>query len=378
MSTDAWGITNGYEDAEEVWHDTPAETNAAILSAMGVADPQAHLLDENAVRVVPSGVETPWAAPGELVLEDGTTLKIGRKLPRDLPLGYHDFQPADDRRGRTRLIVSPGKCPLPERERNWGWAVQLYATRSRESWGMGDLADLQRIAAWAKGLRATMMLVNPLGATSPLLPQQASPYYPTSRRFRNPLYLRIEDVPGDRGWASNLRHWPPQGRALNAHSRIDRDQVFKLKQAALERIYASFSGDAAFDRYWCGAGIAARRVCHFLHAQRKVRRRLAHLVPPGYRSPGGSEVQRFTSDNLARVRYHQWLQWLLDEQLRAQASAELPLMHDLPIGVDPGGADAWAWQDVSVRAGSKRVVRFRPMSTNTQGQDWDLPPVRAA
>ena len=62
MSTDAWGITNGYEDAEEAWHDTPVDTHAAILSAMGVADPQARLLDENAVRVVPYGVETAWLA----------------------------------------------------------------------------------------------------------------------------------------------------------------------------------------------------------------------------------------------------------------------------------------------------------------------------
>ena len=60
--------------------------------------------------------------------------------------------------------------------------------------------------------------------------------------------------------------------------------------------------------------------------------------------PGASEVQRFADENSPRVRYHQWLQWLLDDQLR-KASADLPLMHDLPIGVDPGGADAWAWQD---------------------------------
>jgi 4-alpha-glucanotransferase len=46
-------------------------------------------------------------------------------------------------------------------------------------------------------------------------------------------------------------------------------------------------------------------------------------------------------------------------------------MQDLPIGVDPDGADAWAWQDAlatgaSVGAPPDRYVR--------RGQDWGLPP----
>ena len=64
------------------------------------------------------------------------------------------------------------------------------------------------------------------------------------------------------------------------------------------------------------------------------------------------------------------LQWLLDEQLR-RAAAEIPLMQDLPIGVDPDGADAWAWQDVF--AGTV-AVGSPPDEFNTQGQNWGLPP----
>src|SRR5215467_3690866 len=46
--------------------------------------------------------------------------------------------------------------PPPERE--WGWAVQLYAARSRESWGVGDLADLRRLGRWARGAGASVLL----------------------------------------------------------------------------------------------------------------------------------------------------------------------------------------------------------------------------
>ncbi|HVW37287.1 MAG TPA: 4-alpha-glucanotransferase, partial [Pirellulales bacterium] len=63
-------------------------------------------------------------------------------------------------------------------------------------------------------------------------------------------------------------------------------------------------------------------------------------------------------------------QWLLDEQL-ARAASELPFVQDLPIGIDPGGADAWVWQDVLASGCS---VGAPPDMLNTQGQDWGLPP----
>ena len=81
-------------------------------------------------------------------------------------------------------------------------------------------------------------------------------------------------------------------------------------------------------------------------------------------------MTRFAAERADRVRFHQWLQWLLDAQL-ARAAAELPMMQDLPIGVDPNGADAWAWQDVLA---TDVTVGAPPDKYNTLGQDWGLPP----
>jgi len=44
------------------------------------------------------------------------------------------------------------------------------------------------------------------------------------------------------------------------------------------------------------------------------------------------------------VRFHAFVQWRIDQQLQA-ASREIAIVHDLPIGLDVAGADAWAWQD---------------------------------
>jgi 4-alpha-glucanotransferase len=49
------------------------------------------------------------------------------------------------------------------------------------------------------------------------------------------------------------------------------------------------------------------------------------------------------------------------------------IVHDLAVGVDPGGADAWGLQDVLA---IDVTVGAPPDSFNQQGQDWRLPPWR--
>ena len=89
----------------------------------------------------------------------------------------------------------PAVAPVPE-GRAWGFTVQLYSLRSRDSWGHGDLRDLAELAAWsARDLGADFVLINPLHAAEPLPPVSPSPYLPMSRRWVSPLYLRIEDIP---------------------------------------------------------------------------------------------------------------------------------------------------------------------------------------
>ncbi len=129
-----------------------------------------------------------------------------------MPLGYHDFWPRGGQEP-IRLIVSPGECPAPP-SKIWGWVVQLYSVRSRASWGMGDLADLRVLAGWAKGQGANFLLVNPLPAIDPVVPQEASPYYPTSRRFRNPLYISYRGC----AWRRTLGGRPGAARGRRPHA----------------------------------------------------------------------------------------------------------------------------------------------------------------
>ncbi len=341
MPTDMWGIDDGYEDAAGHWQDVSPETIAAIRTSMrcdgqpSASGPDVHILLEGETAEVPGGT---------LKLEDGTVIQArSGKLPPDLPTGYHEFQPDDAQRTPTRLIVTPGRCPLPI-QGLWGWAAQLYAARSRESWGFGDLADLRRLAEWAKSQGAGLVLVNPLSAAAPALPQQPSPYYPSSRRFLNPLYLRIEEVPAAGHLAGDLETLASTGRALNNHRMIDRDSVFRLKMEALAKIWRGSSPPAAFDGFCAVRGRELRQFAAYCVLAETLGSDW-HAWPAEFQSAENAAVDRFVEQRRDRFRFHQWLQWLLDEQL-ARCARTLTLVQDLAIGVDPGGADAWAWRDL--------------------------------
>ena len=267
------------------------------------------------------------------------------------------------------MVVSPGVCPLPTKAPTWGWAVQLYAVRSADSWGMGDLGDLRRLGRWAaRDLGAGLVLVNPLHAAHPTLPQSTSPYFPSSRRFRNPLYLRVGDVDGA-GALDNLGELAAAGRALNGDRLIDRDAVFRLKMRALEALWDRFPGDPAFDAWRQAQGDALGDYAAFCVLAEEHGADWRQW-PDAARHPGGAAGAEVRRTQYGRWRFHQWLQWLVDRQLQ-NASAAIDVMHDLAVGVDPAGADGWLWQD---HLALDMAVGAPPDEFSTQGQSWGLPP----
>jgi 4-alpha-glucanotransferase len=366
MGAAEWGVQERWQDALRRWHEVSPETVSLMLEAMGT-DGEAPVPEPCTLFVRPGRpVRVDGAA--ELTMEDGTVTTVEESLPAELPFGYHSLTSLDDGR-RTAVIVSPGRCPLPAAAPTWGWAVQLYAVRSAASWGMGDLADLGRLARWsAQELGAGLVLVNPLHAAHPTLPQSTSPYFPSSRRFRNPLYLRVEDVDGAPS-LPGLDALASAGRALNADRHIDRDAVFRLKMQALESLWEGFEGDRAFDEWREGQGKALGDYAAFCVLAEEHGPDW-HDWPTGARHPDGPDVADVRTDRYGRWRFHQWLQWLVDRQLQA-ASADIDVMHDLAIGVDPAGADGWLWQDELAPGMS---VGAPPDEFSLQGQNWGLPP----
>ncbi|TFV57373.1 4-alpha-glucanotransferase [Mycobacterium sp. PS03-16] len=427
-----YGVSTHYEDWSGTQVAVPESTLIAVLAALGVAADddreRAAALAAHDRRhwerslpptiVARTGSTTTFwvhVTHGDEVevwvtLEDGSTRTGLRQLrndtapydldgrlvgeasfevPADLPMGYHRVHlRVAAFETDAPLIVTPARLPVPARlgsRRSWGLATQLYSVRSERSWGVGDLTDLTDLAVWSATRHgAGFVLVNPLHAAAPVAPMEPSPYLPTSRRFVNPLYLRPEAIAEyaavrHRGRLRRTRT-EVQARARRREL-IDRDTAWRAKRAALETVYRverSAGRELAYAGYRAREGRSLDDFAVWCVLAETYGGDW-HDWPADLQHPASEAVAAFAAQHAEKVDFHRWLQWQLDDQLTAaQATAigagmDLGVMHDLAVGVDPNGADAWALQDVlalGVTAGAP------PDEFNQLGQDWSQPPWR--
>jgi 4-alpha-glucanotransferase len=268
---------------------------------------------------------------------------------------------------RIRHSELPEAPCRPAPERAWGWAVQLYALRSPTSWGVGDLGDLRDFTRWSRKAGASVTLLNPLGAQTPTLPYQPSPYYASTRRFRNLVYLRVDDVDGaERADIDELRD---AAQRLNDERLIDYDEVFRLKNQALERIFEVAPSPRGFESWMRRRGGQLRDFGVF-NALCEMHGPAWQSWPEVVRHPGARGLDAARTQLAERITYHAWLQFHLDRQL-GRAAREIGFITDVPVGFASDGYDSWRWQDFlapHMRVGAPPDEFFR------DGQDWGLPP----
>ncbi|MEO3973883.1 4-alpha-glucanotransferase [Streptomyces sp. CAU 1734] len=398
----------------------PESTVAAVLAALGVdaADEAALERAESAARRLLPPTLVLWHPAGDaaggtagpdradtsgilarlpdrtevrFVLEDGSETD-GRP---GLPHGVHRLtaEAPDGRSATSVLIVAPDRAPRPP-GRSHGFLVQLYSLLSEHSWGMGDLGDLAELAAWAgRSFGTGFIQVNPLHSAVPAGPGgvgDPSPYRPSSRRFPDPVHLRIEDIPeytrvtgADRERLEELREQAAALResVLRKGALIDRDAVWALKREALELIARVPLGPgrrAAYADFLAAQGPALDDHTVW-NALAEVHGPHWRAWPPELRDPRSAATARARCALLDRIDFHARAAWLTDCQLAAAHRAALDagmgigIVHDLAVGIHPEGADAWA-QGPLLAAGMS--VGAPPDAFNSRGQDWGLPPWR--
>lgn len=312
------------------------------------------------------------------------------EVPAGLPVGWHTLHAAgDDREESCPLAVAPDRLH-PETiigDRQWGLMAQLYSVRSRASWGIGDIGDLRELAAWsARDLGAGFTLINPLHAAGPTPPMTPSPYLPVTRRYANPIYIRIDDIPEvDRLGGKRRRaidEWAAEFASVNASADLlDRDAAWKRKRSALQWIFdagRSSARERAFEQYCVeqGSGLVNFATWCVLVERYGMS---TGVWPDTYLRADSEAVSKFQRKHRAEIEFHMWLQWIIDQQLAAaqqcavDAGMAIGIIHDLAVGVHPEGSDAWSLRDVLAEGIG---VGAPPDMYNQMGQDWSQPPWR--
>ncbi|GAA2233159.1 4-alpha-glucanotransferase [Rarobacter faecitabidus] len=351
---------------------------------------QVHIdLEQEGGRVLPAQLDR-WFDPREVAGR-----LIGRatfEVPAELPLGYHSLVATSE--GVTvagTIIVVPPRAPLPA-EQSWGVTTQLYSIRSRQSWGVGDFADLGDLChTVARRFGADFVLINPVHAVEPTSPLTPSPYLPTSRRFVSPWYIRVEQIREAAYLDASARaEVEALGVGVNravgqasggdfSRQFVDRDSAWDAKLQALWLVYQVPRVPArqdAFDQFCEDQGAALE---NFALWSVLYERFDGIDWPDGFDSPTSPAVLELGKHVGKEIGFHKWLQWVAAEQLAAaqrsalDAGMSIGVMQDLAVGVHPHGADVWSQQDIIARGVS---VGAPPDMYNQLGQNWSQPPWR--
>ena len=268
---------------------------------------------------------------------DGEFIARTVTIPHKMPYGYHTLIfDIDGRDVETLIVAAPTRARGPK-ERSWGIFLPLYAARSADNWGIGDLRDMVRARQWVNELGGGVVATLPLLAA---FEDEPSPYSPVSRLFWNELYLDVEKLPE---WSNELRD-VLSIRSLQSADHVDYERVSRVKRAALETMATRFSQDEDFVRF---ASRGAYGYAHF----------------------------RAAKEERDSANYHLYVQYRMAQQMREIAddarSSGIGLYLDFPLGVNAEGFDAWKYARSFVKGVS---VGAPPDLFFTKGQNWGFPP----
>jgi 4-alpha-glucanotransferase len=436
------GIADAYFEIGGTERLTSDATRVALLAGMGFAasnetdatraiaaldaSREAALLEpvlvwrefEGRAPLVPLALVPPLRALDweiEAHLEDGRVLRgEGRfdagaeafacPLPEPPPPGHHDLvvRVAGGglaREGRQRLVMAPRTALRVEErigsDRVFGIWTNLYTVRSRRNQGFGDATDLAALARWCGAIGGAFVGVNPLHAI-PNRGTAITPYSPSSRLFRNVLYLDPEAVPewracpAARARAAELE---PLFARLRAAAAIDHAAVLDAKRAVLRPLFDCFVANRrarpraararAFAAYVAREGAPLRDFAtwevlaeHFGASGAPVTE--WRRWPDAYRRPDAPAVEAFRAAHADVIEFQAWLQFELAEQLARAAAAgrdaglAIGIYQDLAVGSSDDSADTWMAPALFAEGVS---VGAPPDAYAPEGQDWGFPPL---
>ncbi len=326
------------------------------------------------------GRPLPHLGRGELRLEDGGTSRVDGECPPDLPLGYHRFDAPSD--GRRRRAVDAGDRqpgPVLAARRPPGLGLGGPALRRPVDGQLGHGRPGRPAPPRASGRpargragpdqpAARAPCRSAASSPAPISPAAgASATRSTCASRRCPAPSALARLPELAAAGPGPERRPPHRPRRRVAAQVGGPRG-DLRLLATPR-----ATDADFDRYVEEQGAALRRVRHVLRPGRAARRALGKLAGRGApaRRCRVSRRSRPGEAGARRIRYHSWLQWLLDGQLQARRARPSAWSRTSPSAPTPAGptpgAGRTAWRSACGSAP-------RPTSSTRAARTGRLPP----
>ncbi len=264
--------------------------------------------------------------------------------------------------------------------RFFGTAVPVFALRTKNSCGIGDFSDLRKFGDWIEAIGQNVIQLLPINdTTSTGTWTDSYPYGGITVMALHPIYINITEI-GPIKDKAKLSAYNKRRQELDALSVIDYEAVLKLKTEYLRLQYADYSeatfAEAEFQKFFQDNENWLLPYCAFCVLRDKYHTPVfsqwgkdavytPELVKKLYKK--GTKTQK-------EMSFHIFVQYHLHKQLRATIdylhSKHIAVKGDIPIGITPNSADAWAepqYFNMGVQAGAP------PDDFSVNGQNWGFP-----
>ena len=244
-----------------------------------------------------------------------------------------------------------------------GVLIPLFTVYSKKSFGIGDLGDLKLIVDWAKSTAISIIQLLPMNEVGLLF----CPYDASSSFALEPAYICLNDF-------DSLR-----GKRFNSSSKDNFYVDYAVKKEKLQLLWDFYlvqdlSEEFAFEDFQKENAYWLLDFALFKVLKDSYEGKPWYEWEEKFRHRNREALQECWQENIEKVTFQMWLQWILFKQFRSvqdyASKNKILLKGDLPVLVSRDSADVWAHLEffkLDFAAGAP------PDMYCAKGQRWGMP-----
>lgn len=313
-------------------------------------------------------------------------------LPIKLKPDYYDliFR-VNNNSFSTFLIIAPQSAYLTKgilkQKKYTGIGLQLYALKSHNNMGIGDLGDLETFIKIIKSNNCDFIGINPLSAMMAKSKDDVSPYRVLSREYLNYIYLDLKHCP-DFSKSKQIQRiihsqsYKEEIKSLQENKFVDYYKIFDLKLSLLKLMYKQFKKEIKknskraklFLKFKIAEKTSLQNLCVFeslFETQSDYWKFWGELSD--INSPA---LKKYIKTHKKLIDFYAYCHWLTHLQLlsvkKKASKLSLGLYLDMPVGAASNGVEVWS---LPYLFADNVDIGAPPDTIRPKGQSWGLSPL---